>query len=171
MQSLLLRDMTSADLAAVAAIETACGGSWKRSTFVGELALCDRDREYLVAESGGVVVAFAGTMVALDDVHVMNVAVDAGSRRCGVAGSLMVSLLESARDRGALRATLEVRAANRAAIGLYSKLGFAPVGIREGYYQDTGEDALIMWLHDLDGHEAKNRFTSLGWSKSKEQRP
>ncbi len=49
--------------------------------------------------------------------------------------------------------TLEVRASNDPAIKLYKKFGFAPVGFRTNYYSDTGEDALIMWIHDIDNPE------------------
>ena len=49
--------------------------------------------------------------------------------------------------------TLEVRKSNESAIGLYKQFGFAPVGFRTNYYSDTGEDALIMWIHDIDDPE------------------
>ena len=45
--------------------------------------------------------------------------------------------------------TLEVRKSNAAAIALYSKLGFEIEGVRKGYYEDTGEDALIMWKRGI----------------------
>jgi len=41
--------------------------------------------------------------------------------------------------------TLEVRTSNRGAIALYERFGFLTAGIRRRYYQDNGEDALIMW--------------------------
>jgi ribosomal-protein-alanine N-acetyltransferase len=53
--------------------------------------------------------------------------------------------------------TLEVRCSNEAAIGLYQRFGFAPAGVRVGYYADTGEDALIMWAHDIDQPEFLGR--------------
>jgi ribosomal-protein-alanine N-acetyltransferase len=54
---------------------------------------------------------------------------------------------------------LEVRVSNRAAQALYQRFGMAPVGVRKAYYQD--EDALIMWVHDIDGAEYKHRLRSI----------
>jgi len=76
--------------------------------------------------------------------HVMNVAVAPERRRQGVAGRLISQLLaEGGRE---LPFTLEVRVSNRDAIAMYEKLGFRSAGVRPRYYQDNGEDALIMWL-------------------------
>ena len=75
--------------------------------------------------------------------HLMNIAVDPGARRRGLARILMEEMLERAgRDQAY---TLEVRKANAAAIALYERFGFRPAGTRRRYYADTGEDALIMW--------------------------
>jgi len=76
--------------------------------------------------------------------HVMNVAVDPGARRSGVATTLLATLLEEIGDPRA-RLTLEVRRSNAAAIALYERFGFRAAGTRRRYYQDNGEDALIMW--------------------------
>jgi ribosomal-protein-alanine N-acetyltransferase len=76
--------------------------------------------------------------------HVMNVAVDPDSRRAGVATALLDSLLERIGDPRA-RLTLEVRRSNAGAIVLYERFGFRAAGTRRRYYQDNGEDAVIMW--------------------------
>ncbi|HSR94558.1 MAG TPA: ribosomal protein S18-alanine N-acetyltransferase [Solirubrobacterales bacterium] len=76
--------------------------------------------------------------------HVMNVAVDPERRRQGVASRLISRLIAEA--GGGLPFTLEVRVSNRDAIAMYEKLGFRSAGVRPRYYQDNGEDALIMWL-------------------------
>jgi len=76
--------------------------------------------------------------------HLMNVAVAPEQRRLGVASRLIARLLEEA-GRG-LPFTLEVRVSNRVAITMYEQLGFRSAGVRARYYQDNGEDALIMWL-------------------------
>ena len=74
----------------------------------------------------------------------MNVAVDPDVRRTGVATALLSALLERVGDPRA-RYTLEVRQSNAAAIELYQRFGFRTAGLRRRYYQDNGEDALIMW--------------------------
>ncbi|HWM62490.1 MAG TPA: ribosomal protein S18-alanine N-acetyltransferase [Solirubrobacterales bacterium] len=76
--------------------------------------------------------------------HLMNVAVAPDRRRRGVASRLISRLL--AEGGGALPFTLEVRVSNREAIAMYERLGFRSAGVRPRYYQDNGEDALIMWL-------------------------
>ena len=60
-------------------------------------------------------------------------------------------LLENCKKRGALCATLEVRAGNTPAIKMYENLGFLSAGLRKAYYLDNREDAVIMWLNDLEG--------------------
>jgi ribosomal-protein-alanine N-acetyltransferase len=78
-----------------------------------------------------------------DDWHIMNIAVDPTARRRGLATALLEELFARAgRDRAY---TLEVRTSNGPAIALYEKFGFRAAGLRKRYYQDTGEDALIMW--------------------------
>jgi [ribosomal protein S18]-alanine N-acetyltransferase len=76
--------------------------------------------------------------------HVMNVAVAPERRRQGIASRLIAQLIAEA--GGELPFTLEVRVSNRDAIAMYEKLGFRSAGVRPRYYQDNGEDALIMWL-------------------------
>jgi [ribosomal protein S18]-alanine N-acetyltransferase len=76
--------------------------------------------------------------------HLMNVAVRPERRRRGIARGLILRLLEEA--GGELPFTLEVRVSNHGAIEMYEDLGFRSAGVRPRYYQDNGEDALIMWL-------------------------
>ncbi len=78
------------------------------------------------------------------DWHIMNVAVDPDRRREGIASALLAELYERAEGSQA-RFTLEVRESNQGAIDLYERDGFAIAGKRRRYYQDNGEDALIMW--------------------------
>ncbi len=75
--------------------------------------------------------------------HVMNVSVDPAHWRKGVAGAMLRDLYDRVgRDA---RLTLEVRRSNHVAIRLYERDGFRAAGTRRRYYQDNGEDALIMW--------------------------
>ena len=76
--------------------------------------------------------------------HVMNVAVDLDRQRQGLASRLLADLYERVGDPLA-RYTLEVRRSNAVAIHLYEREGFRAAGTRKRYYQDNGEDALVMW--------------------------
>jgi ribosomal-protein-alanine N-acetyltransferase len=76
--------------------------------------------------------------------HVMNVAVDLDYQRLGIASALLAELYSQVDDMTA-RFTLEVRRSNHIAIHLYEREGFQAAGVRRRYYQDNGEDALVMW--------------------------
>jgi ribosomal-protein-alanine N-acetyltransferase len=76
--------------------------------------------------------------------HIMNIAVDLGHQQRGIASALLSDLYRRVDDEGA-RYTLEVRRSNAVAIHLYEREGFRAAGTRRRYYQDNGEDALVMW--------------------------
>src|SRR3954466_11720525 len=63
---------------------------------------------------------------------------------------LLLALIEQAIGRGVRDVTLEVRMSNAAAQTMYRRFGFAPAGVRRGYYVDNAEDAMVMWAHDVD---------------------
>ncbi|TDB39452.1 MAG: tRNA (adenosine(37)-N6)-threonylcarbamoyltransferase complex transferase subunit TsaD [Actinobacteria bacterium] len=139
-----LRPMELAHMAAALTIESASFNTpWTPGMFAEELA--QDDRVWLVAIDAGELLGYGGIMLAPDGAHVMNIAVAASARRQGTARALMMALAREAAGRGARRMTLEVRATNTAALELYRGLGFDSLGVRPGYYDDTGEDAVIMW--------------------------
>jgi ribosomal-protein-alanine N-acetyltransferase len=138
-----IRPLAYADLPQVIAIERrAFPTPWSLAMFVLEISkpsgihlaalVEDRIRGYVICSRYDTVW------------HVMNVAVDPDWRRIGVATSLLEGLLERIGEP-APRLTLEVRQSNAPAIALYEGLGFRSAGLRRRYYQDNGEDALIMW--------------------------
>lgn len=133
---------------------------WTSSLFHSELALRST-RAYFVARVGRDVVGYAGVMVSFDDAHVTTIAVDPGWHRRGIATRLLVTLAREALVRGAQHLTLEVRMSNKAAQALYRRFGFAPVGVRKNYYPETNEDALVMWVHDVDSPEYARLLASL----------
>jgi len=142
--SVTLRDMAPADVAAVAAIEGATfPDPWTPGIFREELAT--PGRAYVVAEDECGIVGFAGVNALDEDAHLMNIAVRRDMQGRGIGRELIVSAMERAAGLGARRITLEVRPGNAVAIALYESLGLRSVGVRPGYYLDTGEDAVIMW--------------------------
>jgi ribosomal-protein-alanine acetyltransferase len=97
----------------------------------------------------GEVVGFASALLQLEDAHVLDIAVASGVRRRGIGRRLLRTLVARVRGRGATAVTLEVRPSNDASRPLYEQLGFVEEGRRPRYYPD-GEDALLLWLRDLD---------------------
>ena len=127
---------------------------WREDTFRYEIA-SNRDGYYVVARAhlpeGMVNVGYAGMGLILDEAHITTVGVDPVYRGLKVGERLLVHLLQASMARGIARATLEVRESNLVAQKLYFKYGFNAVGMRRGYYSDTGENAIIMWVEDLHG--------------------
>ena len=70
-------------------------------------------------------------------------------QRRKIGTRLLYELIETATDMGARAVSLEVRVSNWGAQRMYTRFGFRPVGVRKGYYQETGEDALVMWADDV----------------------
>ena len=135
------------DLDEVLAIERASFRSpWSRHAFLHEL------RRNAVAElwvfreppPAREVLGYLCLWAVAGELHVTNLAVDPAHRRRGIARHLLAWVLAGHRTRGATRAFLEVRAGNVDALRLYEGLGFRRVGLRKGYYFDTGDDAILM---------------------------
>jgi [ribosomal protein S18]-alanine N-acetyltransferase len=122
---------------------------WSHSLFVSELALRST-RAYFVARVGREVVGYAGLMMSLTDGHVTTIAVDPAWHRSGIGTRLLLGIAREGVARGASALTLEVRLSNKGAQELYQRFGFKAVGVRKGYYADTGEDALVMWAYEVD---------------------
>jgi [ribosomal protein S18]-alanine N-acetyltransferase len=139
-----IRRLTYADLPQVIAIERRSYPTpWSLAMFVLELSkpsgIC------LAALDGeGAVVGYL-ICSRYDTVwHIMNVTASPDRRRQGVATSLLQDLLARVEEPEP-RFTLEVRVSNAGAIALYERHAFRAAGLRRRYYQDNGEDALIMW--------------------------
>jgi len=89
----------------------------------------------------------------LEEAHIIMLAIHPSFQRQGLGQALLWALLKSACDRQLERSTLEVRSSNLAAVDLYKKFGFKEAGRRKRYYEDTGEDALVMWRSGLEKPE------------------
>lgn len=95
-------------------------------------------------------IGFVVCWLIVDEAHIATIAVHPNYRRKGVSKSLVITGLCEMISRGAIMATLEVRAGNKIAQGLYLHFGFEEVGERKRYYQDTKEDAILMTAKPLD---------------------
>jgi len=142
--------MTAADIETVLPLEQALFGeeSWSRQMLEGELAEQPRSRYYVVADDDGVITGYAGLMVAGTQADVLTLAVAADRWGRGTGSALLEALLAEAERRGCAEVFLEVRVDNVRAQRLYRRYGFVEIGVRKGYYQPSGTDALVM-RHDL----------------------
>lgn len=145
---------------AVAALEARVSPEpWSAKLFAGELEVHASARNWIVAHSAvdeasdegePALLGFGGMMFVDREGHLMNIAVDPGHQDQGLATKILLMLTHDAIARGVTDLTLEVRAKNQQAAALYRRFDYGPVGVRKGYYVD-GEDALIMWAHDVNG--------------------
>ena len=133
---------------------------WSLGLYMSELAL-PATRVYLIARVGPAVVGYAGLMTVGDDGHITTVAVDPGWHRRGIGTRLLLTLFDQAMARHVRNITLEVRMSNAAAQTMYRRFGFAPAGVRRGYYVDNAEDAMVMWAHEIEGPDEVARRASL----------
>jgi ribosomal-protein-alanine N-acetyltransferase len=141
-----LRPMRWWDIEPVMALESVLFGdeAWSETMFWSELA--ERSsRHYLIAESDGTVVAYAGLYAyPPDESYVQTIAVAPGQQGRGIGTRLLTAVIDESEHRGCARLDLEVRADNEVAIGLYQRHGFVRIGLRRHYYQPSGVDAVVM---------------------------
>jgi ribosomal-protein-alanine N-acetyltransferase len=133
--------------------------AWSAELFWSELAAPDRC--YLVVDESGDVLAYGGLAFLGEESYVQTLGVGATAQRRGLGSRLMLELLRRAIEAGAVQCGLEVRTDNVAAQALYRAFGFAPVGLRRGYYQPSGGDALVMIAGDLAGEPYAARLDRL----------
>jgi [ribosomal protein S18]-alanine N-acetyltransferase len=146
--------MTEADLGTVLDIERLSFATpWPRDIFLGELRGSEVAHFFVAriseTDRQGHVAGYACTWVVADEMHITNFAVHPDCRRQHVGHQLLAGVLTRAVELGCRQAVLEVRASNRGAQRLYGRFGFAPVGVRQRYYTDNHEDAIVMFLDDI----------------------
>jgi [ribosomal protein S18]-alanine N-acetyltransferase len=115
-------------------IERELGHAWSQV-----LLACDPG-----SGGGETVVGYIVFWLVHDEIHVLNVATALEARRRGVGRALMAAAEHAGRTRGARIATLEVRRSNEAALALYRAIGYRQVGLRQNYYAEENEDAIVM---------------------------
>ncbi len=121
---------------------------WSLALYQQELAR-PATRVYRIARTGGSVVGYGGLMIVGTDGHVTSVAVDPEWQGRDIATRLVLAVARGAVEAGCEALTLEVRVSNDRAQELYRRFGFAPVGVRKGYYTENNEDAIVMWANDV----------------------
>lgn len=136
--------LNESHLEGVAELERLCfAAPWSKSS----LGLLLHNGNFgTVALDHGSVVSYAGLVRALDEGEITNVATHPNHRKKGHAKNVLLHLIETAREAGLIRITLEVRVSNTAARALYTSLGFKDCGLRKNFYASPREDGIIMEL-------------------------
>ena len=147
------------------------GGLWTLEAYQREIAspnsnllvlsASSPEREYQAIPEK--IVGFGSFWTILEEAHITILMVHPNCQHQGLGQLLLLSLLKDAFRRRLERATLEVNASNQIALSLYQKFGFKSAGRRKGYYQATGEDALILWRGDLQYPQFKANLEN--WQK------
>ena len=156
-----IQPMATTDITTVTRIERASFTTiWPSDAFYNELST-NKLAHYFVGRYDDRVVAYGGIWVILEDSHVTTLAVDPEYRGRRFGEVLLLRLIDEAIERGAAWITLEVRESNVVAQRLYRKYGFTTVTMRNGYYSDDNESALIMWAGSLRSELYRNRLRVL----------
>lgn len=142
---IIIRKACEEDIDSIMEIEVESFTSpWSREAFLKEINE-NKLAYYLIAKIGREIVGYAGMWLILDEAHITNIGVKNKYRGLGAGNSLLEGLVQVCKIKEIEAMTLEVRKSNDIAKNLYKKFGFLEYGIRPRYYEDTGEDAIIMW--------------------------
>lgn len=142
-----IQQMTQEHIQDVLQIEEACFAiPWTKQDFEREMKE-NKLAIYIIAVLDGKIVGYAGMWHVVTEGHITNIAVLQEYRRQGIGNALLEQIIHIAEQKEMIGITLEVRISNIAAQKLYIKYGFRPEGFRKNYYQDTKEDAVIMWKY------------------------
>ncbi|MDD3420406.1 MAG: ribosomal protein S18-alanine N-acetyltransferase [Candidatus Gastranaerophilales bacterium] len=158
-----IRPMQRDDIESIMAIESSVYGEhhWSKEGFETEIytdignyyCLFDADKNKLIG--------YGGFWNILDEGHITTVAIDKQYQGMGLSEVLIQKFFEVGYRKEIKWFTLEVRVSNVAAFHLYKKYLFESCGVRPKYYQDTQEDALIMWTENIHNDKFKLNYEAL----------
>ncbi|WP_206458635.1 ribosomal protein S18-alanine N-acetyltransferase [Anaerovorax sp. IOR16] len=150
MNELLIRKAEERDIKEMAELDQMCFAMpWSEESFYDEIVKNEL-AFYIVAEIEKKVVGYVGSWMILDEGHITHVAVHPGYRKKGIGHAMLSLLFDHCEKNGIFSHTLEVRPSNQAALTLYGQFGFKEAGRRKAYYENNGEDALILWRRAED---------------------
>ncbi len=158
-----IRRMQQKDITGIMKTESVSFGShhWTEHSFEAEIQ--NQIGHYFTAVEPGTnnVLGYCGFWLIQDEAHITTVAVNPNYRKIHLGELLLSHMIKEGYKLNAKWFTLEVRASNIAAQGLYYKYGFESLGLRKKYYQDNNEDALIMWTKNIWESGYKELFEKL----------
>lgn len=162
LETITIRRMEPQDVDGIIAIEEKAYGDhhWSKESFLNELNN-ELAYYYVLFNSEGILVGYAGSWHILDEAHITNIAISTDFRRRKYGEALLKRIIDDCYKEKIKYITLEVRVSNTAAINLYTKYGFSSFGTRKGYYQNNNEDALIMWTKNIFFDEFKNNYEKI----------
>jgi len=139
------------NLEAVVELDKLClDGLWSLKGYQRELESPSSSLVVLTLPESEKIIGCGCFWAILEEAHITIMAIHPDYQGQGLGKLLLYGLMENAVRRALERATLEVKASNTIALSLYEKFGFQIAGRRKGYYEKTGEDALILWLSGLE---------------------
>ena len=159
-----IKPLTSTEVSEVVALDQIClGGLWQKEAYLREI---DSDKSTLIAlhlsepifNVRRQIIGMGCLWSIVEEAHITLLAVHPDYRCQGLGQLLLFKLLEDAIARKLEWATLEVNENNLAAVNLYQKYGFKIAGKRKNYYQPAGDDALVLWLKNIQHSEFKSRL-------------
>lgn len=154
-----IKPMQRDDVESVVALEAKAYGEhhWSKDSFYNELSN-ELAKYFSVFNENNELIAYCGSWHILEEAHITNIAVSPEYRRMHIGEALLKTVIDECYKNMVKYITLEVRAGNTPAIGLYEKYGFKSLGLRKGYYQDNNEDALIMWTENIFYDKFKSMY-------------
>jgi ribosomal-protein-alanine N-acetyltransferase len=118
---------------------------WSRANFADSLA--SGYDAWVLRDADGVLIGYFLLMYAVDEAHLLDVAVAAHRQGQGLGRYLLDKIMARARGMGMESVLLEVRPSNERALQVYKNYGFGEIGRRKGYYpahEGQREDAIVM---------------------------
>ena len=162
MYQIKIKKMTAEDVDEVSKLEELVypNHHWSKNSFYNEIAN-KLASYYCIKNENDKIIAYIGFWQILEEAHITTLAVHPDYRNLQLAQVLLIKIIEDCYDNMVKFITLEVRESNLPAIKLYEKFLFSSIGIRKKYYQDNGENAIIMFTQNIWYDKFKNNFLEI----------
>ncbi len=168
MQNVKISKMTKDDVNDVFEIEQIVypNHHWSKDSFYNEISN-NLAHYYCAKDERNKILAYIGCWHIIDEAHITTLAVLPDYRKMQIAQILMIKAIDDCYKDMIKYITLEVRESNTPAIKLYEKFLFDSIGMRKNYYQDNGENAIIMFTQNIWYDRFKNNFKKVSEEISK----